>query len=70
MPNPENKLNSPAAQVTVKKRARSNVGPNANQNATFCTAALAQSIETIYKNAVEKRNSSSSEDGVDLSDDS
>ena len=70
LPNPENKLNSPAGQVTVKKRARSNVGLNANQNATFCTAALARSTETFYKNAVEKRNSSSSEDGVDLSDDS
>ena len=44
---------------------------NNNSNATLgLSPELARSIETIYRNAVEKRTSSSSEDAMELSDES
>ena len=47
-----------------------NVNDNRSNNDDYRQAMLVRSIETIYKNAVDKRNSSSSEDGIDISDDS
>ena len=45
-------------------------GSNVNQNATARLPIAERSGETIYDNAVPKHNSSSSEDGLELSDES
>ena len=59
----------PIDDTFLTNTAQLNINDN-HTNPENYPASLARSIETIYKNAVEKRTSSSSEEGIDISDDS
>ena len=67
------KNDQPSRRVAKRKGGRfsnGNVNQNASNRSPRFAPQITHSVETVYKNAIEKRTSSSSEDAMELSDES